>query len=216
MKVSLHHFAILAVFGLALGLGACGIPPKTSQASAPSASSPEQIEAQLVKLLLDDNQPQAVIDNFEQSKALLQDRMAARIYYATALCQMAGAAKETADQLRWVRKGLGEFDKLSTDYPEEVRVYLYRAITYSHFPTVLGVNDLVVADIDKVNQGLKTKGWKLGKGELRQLSLSWINLGKIYKKADYLAQAKTQIVQDGLSADQGIQDQLAQAAKAIQ
>ena len=91
--------------------------------------------------ILDLNNPMAVIQRFEGAKGALDGRVMARIYYATAQCKIAGASKSASEQLRWVRKGIDGFERLLRDYPDVGRVYLWQAITYSNFPSILGVED---------------------------------------------------------------------------
>ncbi|MBN2353001.1 MAG: hypothetical protein JXD23_10570 [Spirochaetales bacterium] len=182
------------------------------------AADPEDavaMEHLLFVELVDLNLVDSVIGRYEANRKLLQQRPMARIYYATALCREAGNSDSPNEKLRYVRKGIGEFDSLIADFPEEGRAYLWQAITYSNFPEILGVDGIVLEDVKKVNAKAATGTWKFEKEELRLLSLSLINLAREFKNAEYLALAREQVKRDGFEADQGLAEELKNAEKVV-
>ena len=205
---------------LILALSGCSAQPSAGDLKAAAAAqklatdptNPDLLEAALGVSVLESNRPKDAVELFRKNQTALQSRPLARTYYATALCQLAGATTVPVEQMTWVRSGLAEFDALLRDFPDNPQAYLYQTITYSNFPDILGVNKLVTDNIAKINQALSAKTWQLDPGEIRQLSLSYINLAKIYHKAEYLQAAKTQMALDHLEQDKDLQAKLASGA----
>src|ERR1035437_7052743 len=116
----------LLSLGLILALAACSAPPSPGELKAAAAAQQlaadpanlDLLEAALSASLFDSKKPQDTVELFRKNQAALQTRPLARTYYATALCQMAGAAATPVEQLTWVRNGLAEFDALLRDFPD--------------------------------------------------------------------------------------------------
>jgi len=211
---------VLASLCLVMALTGCTAQPSPGDLKAAAANqklaadpaNPDLLEAALAVSVLEAHRPKDAVELFRKNQEALQTRPLARTYYATALCQMAGDSTVPVEQLTWVRSGLTEFDALLRDFPDNAQAYLYQTITYSNFPDILGVNKLVTDNITKINQALAAKTWQLDPGEIRQLSKSYINLAKIYHKAEYLQAAKNQMARDQLESDPELQTMLASTA----
>lgn len=162
------------------------------------------------------NENQKVVDQFEKHKAVLKDSELAGIYHATATCRLAGEAKSPVDKLRLVRQGMTEFEALQNRYPGSGLVYLWQAITYSNFPSILGADSIVVSDIALINKKRKSGTWTFVPAEVRLISESLLNLARIYKSPKYLKEAEAQIAADGLANDAGLKSSLARARSAAE
>jgi len=139
--------------------------------------------------------PKWVVEVYEKNKDSFITNAMARIYYATALCQLAGSAKKEEEQVFWVRKGIMEFEMIIEDFPNEHKVALWRAITYSHFPPVLGATNYVIDDVEHINE-LRAKGVKFAPEEIALLTKSYLNIAKVYKSPEFLNMAKKQFDKD--------------------
>jgi len=164
--------------------------------------------------LIDLECPEKTIEIFESNSQLLGQRLMARIYHATAVCMMAGKSKSPADQLKYVREGIGLFDAILRDHPDDYHPYLYRAITYSNFPDILGVDSIVLSDIALLNSYTEAGTWSLETGERRILSEALLNLAIQYKKKAYLDMAQEQMKLDGLIDDPAL-SKLAKTAAGV-
>lgn len=160
--------------------------------------NPSIIEEFMMVTLLETEKTQNVISLYESHKELLAEKVMASIYYATALCRFAGETKEANQKLMYVRKGMHEFETLMERWPEEGRVYIWQAITYSNFPTILETDELVVELIQEVNSHIEAGRWIFEQGELQQLVFAYLNLALEYKSKDYIQAAKEQALFLGL------------------
>ena len=130
-----------------------------------------------------------VVTNYEAQKNLLSNQPMASIYYATALCSLGGRTDKIEEKLQFVRKGIGEFDRIATEFPQEIQLNLWRSITYSNFPDILGVNTQVEEDVRQVESFLNGGGM-LEPAEKSLLLESYLNLAENYKNPLYLAQVE--------------------------
>ncbi|MCX7655973.1 MAG: hypothetical protein N2Z76_05570 [Treponemataceae bacterium] len=178
-------------------------------------NNPQAIEALMMLELLEQDRAQEVIRLYEGHQNILSEQVMARIYYATALCKMAGIQKKPAEQLKYVRKGMHEFDVLVERWPQEGRVLLWMAITYSNFPELLGADTMVVDTIQAINAKITEGSWKFEKEELRQLVYAYTNLAREYKKTVYLEAAKVQAERTGLTNDAAVQQILTSAERSL-
>lgn len=131
-----------------------------------------------------------VVSFYEKHRADFSRRLKPSLYYAAALSSLAGAAEEINDQLTWVRKGIAEFDRLSMEYPDDPQLLLWRSITYSNFPQMLGMNYAVEDDLTLLTLLLR-EGMELTPGEYRIVYEAWRNLASEYSEDAYLARARS-------------------------
>ena len=171
------------------------------------------IEKLMMLELLEQDRPQEVIRLYEVHRGILTEQVMAGIYYATALCKMAGIQKKPAEQLAYVRKGMHEFEVLTERWPNEGRVFLWMAITYSNFPELLGADTMVIETIQAITEKIAAGQWQFEKEELRQLVYAYINLAREYTNRAYSEAARTQATITGLGEDEQVQKALALAAR---
>ncbi|MCX7656078.1 hypothetical protein [Treponema sp. J25] len=175
----------------------------------------ELLESLLMLELLERDNAAQVIRLYEQNKDLLSGRVMAGVYYATALCKMAGESKTPSLQLKYVRAGMHEFELLTEKWPNEGRVYLWQAITYSNFPVILGADKIVQSIIEMINQKIASQEWIFAVEELKQLVYAYVNLAREYKSLSYLDSARMQAEKTGLNHDTQIQTVITKAAEEI-
>ncbi len=206
---------------LLVTISGCAFKPESEQYKALKAmyqadpENPDILESLMVIELLDRDNTKEAIALYEANTDILSDRVMARVYYATALCRMAGESKSPSTQLKYVREGMHEFDALTDAWPDDGRVYLWQAITYSNFPEMLGADKLVTDAIGLVNRKIASGEWTFVEEELRQLVYAYANLAQEFKSSAYLDAAREQAVRTGLQNDQQVQAAIASASKRI-
>ena len=145
-------------------------------------------EKLMFEYVMTDGFADKVVSMYEENTSL-QGRVMCDIYYATALCKMADKAKETTDQMKYVRKGTVAFDQIIEKNPENSRVYMWQAITYSYFPSLLGADELVIEAAEKAEKYHRA-GSVLDDEELKYLVLAYCNIAKEYENSSYLKTAE--------------------------
>lgn len=111
----------------------------------------------------------SVVEHYEEYSRQLSDLLMPSLYYASALSNLAGEASAIPEQLMWVRRSIAEFDRILEKHPGEPRFYLWRSITYSHFPESLGMEEVVEQDIEILQEMLR-EGMELAPAEQEILS----------------------------------------------
>lgn len=223
MKASQTRAAVLCAISALLLVTSSGCGSKSENdeykklkvAYQADPENPEILESLMVSELLDRNDTKQAIELYETNKDILSGRVMARVYYATALCRMAGEAKEPSLQLKYVREGMHEFEALTDAWPNDGRVYLWQAITYSNFPEMLGADKLVTDAIDLVNRKIASGEWTFVEAELRQLVYAYANLAQEFKSSAYLDAAREQAARTGLQNDEQAQAAIVSASKRI-
>jgi len=205
-KLNFKKFNLLnlIILGLVVLVVSCGVEEKKVSPELKGlmvkiekgeASLSEIERAMFLNVSEEGGNPKWVVEVYEKNKDSFITNAMARIYYATALCQLAGSAKKEEEQVFWVRKGIMEFEMIIEDFPNEHRAVLWRAITYSHFPPVLGATNYVIDDVEHIND-LRAKGVKFAPEEIALLTKSYLNIAKIYKSPEFLNMAKKQFDKD--------------------
>lgn len=200
----LYCCVLLSFFVVSACQNEAPMSPEYTAAKASYDANPEDpdaIERLMSEELLGRGKPQEILDLYEKNIARTGDRPMSRIYYATALCQKAGESDKPSEQLKYVRLGMGEFDKLRETYPDDGRVLVWQAVTYSHFPRMLGADILAVEAIDLANRMKNAGTWTFAPGELVQLTMAYLNLAKEFKSRQYFEAAEKQAADDGLEDD---------------
>jgi len=177
--------------------------------------NPSKIQTLMYLQLMEKDRPDLVIDLYDSSQEWLGDSVMAKVLYATALCKKAGISETPTEQLRYVRRGMGEFDKLRRDHPDNGSVLMWQAITYSNFPEILGADQIVDETINRANELHASGAWNFERGELEQLTKAYINLARTFNNRNYLAKAQTQAVKHNLDADPVIADLLSTLAQEL-
>ena len=203
IRFNLMRFNLI-ILGLVVLVVSCGVEEKKVSPELKGlmvkiekgeASLSEIERAMFLNVSEEGGNPKWVVEVYEKNKDSFVTNAMARIYYATALCQLAGSAKKEEEQVFWVRKGIMEFEMIIEDFPNEHRAVLWRAITYSHFPPVLGATNYVIDDVEHINE-LRAKGVKFAPEEIALLTKSYLNIAKIYKSPEFLNMAKKQFDKD--------------------
>ncbi|MGP1458748.1 MAG: hypothetical protein ACTTKL_05505 [Treponema sp.] len=170
-------------------------------AAADTPDSPEILESLMMAYLLDTDNTDEPISIYEKHSALHSNVMA-NVYYATALCMKAGSSKVPADQLKYVRKGMGTFEDVIARFPEDGRCYVWKAITYSNFPAMLGADGEVLSAINTAESLNAAKSPELAAEELKQLVFAYLNIAEGFENKQYLDAAKTLAQKYGLENDE--------------
>lgn len=142
------------------------------------------------------DEPKSIILQYESNKDLLCSSCMIRIYYASSLCKMAGKKQSTEKILDWIQKGINEFDELIRIYPYEPQIYLWRAVTYSNFPKIMSVNEIVEDDMKKVNVFIEN-GYSFSGKEMKVIGQIYMNLYKNYSDDKYLELYHNFLLQKG-------------------
>lgn len=221
MKAAQTLTAVLcAVSALLLATtAACAFKPESDEYKAlkeayrADPGNPDILESLMVSELLERDNTKKAIALYGANADILSGRVMARVYYATALCRMAGESRSPSKQLKYVREGLHEFEALTDAWPDDGRVYLWQAITYSNFPEMLGADQLVTDAIALANRKIDSGEWTFVEAELRQLVYAYANLAQEFKSPAYLDAAREQAARTGLQNDEQAQAAIASASK---
>jgi hypothetical protein len=117
-----------------------------------------------------------------EKEAYIGGSMMAQIYIAVAESKMAGLEENVIEKVRWVNKGMAHFDRIHTLWPPNEAVYTYQVMTYSNFPSVLGVYQQVL-DLLSFMGGQYTSGaWELTAGQADRLWTALLNLEERHPK----------------------------------
>ncbi len=212
------------VLGFLILFSSCGVEEKkvspelktlVQKIEKGEASISEIEKAMFLQVSEEGGDPKWVVDTYEKNKDIFITNAMARIYYATALCQLAGNAKKEEEQVFWVRKGIMEFEMLIEDFPNEHRVALWRAITYSHFPKILGATNYVVDDVEHINE-LRKRGIRFAPEEVALLTKAYLNVAKIYRSVEFLNMAKKQFDKDKSYLPQDIVEELSNKIRRLE
>jgi tetratricopeptide (TPR) repeat protein len=212
------YFVLLLSF---LSIYGCFIKSESEQykqlkrAYEADPKNPEVLQSLILSELLEQNNTKKAVELYETNADVLSNWIMARVYYATALCRMAGESDNPSKQLKYVRQGMHEFELLREKWPDDGRIYIWQAITYSNFPEMLGAAQMVTETIELVNKNIMSNKWSFVTAELRQLVFAYINLAKEYKNVSYLHAAEEQAANTGLMDDEEIKKAIAMAKKGI-
>lgn len=190
-----HKLKLTLLPALAAFLIACAPPPPSPELAAlldkweQKSLTVEEWDRILFLQFLERDDMDWVVKNFEANRDLLSVKPMASLYYATALCNLGGRTDAIEQKLLLVRKGIGEFDRIAQDFPQEIQVNLWRSITYSNFPDILGMDKQVVQDLNALEAYLD-RGGHLEVDEQTLLVEAYLNLGNNYNSKEYLAAAR--------------------------
>lgn len=151
------------------------------------------------------NRPEEAVRVYEENSDLKNSVMA-NIYYATSLSLMADRSKKVTDQIKYVRASMNEFDSLSERYPDNARVFMWMAITYSNYPEVLGANSLCTDAINRALEIYRKDNTSLVRDELKQLVLAYFNIASTYKNKTYFEDGKNLMNEFNFTDDKECKD----------
>jgi|GEM_PF-803514 len=112
----------------------------------------------------------------ERNESLIADSMIAQLYIAVAECKMATKVKKTVDKVDWINKGMRRFDKTQRRWPNDETVYTYQALTYSYFPSEMGMYEQVLDLIDAMRGNYLEGQWPLTEKQADFIRLIFSNL----------------------------------------
>jgi len=149
------------------------------------------IEKILKLQVMDLDLPEDAIATAEQSGELLQNTCMAQVYIAVAECKMAGIAENVVEKVRWVNKGMRRFDTIQRQWPENEDVYTYQVMTYSNFPSVLGIYQDVLDLLSLMKEQYTRGKWSMSE---EQADLLWLVLQNLCEQ--YPDGAKNREIRD--------------------
>jgi hypothetical protein len=112
----------------------------------------------------------------------LDDMLTAQIYIAVAECKMGGILDNVVEKVRWINRGMRHFDDIHRQWPESENAYTYQVITYSYFPSILGVYRDVLDLLSVMGENYRSGEWALDEDQADRLWLVLRNLREQYPK----------------------------------
>lgn len=172
--------------------------PRISELETLLESSPNDLESvdELLNLYFDSAEAELYIDLYEKYQEEFINSSNQRLNYASSLCMMADTTENVMKQLSWVKKGMVAFDNAVEDFPNEMLVYLYRGITYSNFPAVLGVRNVVERDFETIFTKSLDGEWELTEIGLTTIYYGYLNLAINYEDKELYQKSLKRVESD--------------------
>lgn len=149
------------------------------------AQSPDDsalVESKLGLLAVKLDEPEAALAYASEHQELLENSLYGNLYIAVAECKMAGIEKKVMDKMKWIRQGTERFDRIQRQWRENEDVYLYQAVTYSNFPSILGMGDDVLEKLSHIAEMYRSGAWQPDETDASLIWTSFSNLEKHYPK----------------------------------
>lgn len=118
----------------------------------------------------------------ERYKSLVDDSMFSQLLIGVAECKMATIVKKTVEKIGWVNKGMNRFDTIQRRWPDDETVYTYQTLTYSSFPSEVGMYEHVFDLLDVMEENYTGGTWILTEDHADLIWQVFSNLSKNYPK----------------------------------
>lgn len=165
-------------------------------------SDPQNLD--IVKELLDSYYDSELkpdyIDLYENHEDSLTDSYIHRLHHATSQCMSAGETDDIMKQLSYVKKGMASFEIAVEDFPDEKMVYIYRAANYSNFPSIMGVKETVISDLETLQSGK----WELTERDYHNIYYAYLHLSLNYEDSDLFNSSFSNLKRDLTDTSQEI------------
>jgi hypothetical protein len=112
----------------------------------------------------------------------LNDMLMAQIYIAVAECKKGGILNRVMERVEWINRGMRHFDNIHRQWPGNENVYTYQVITYSQFPSILGVYRKAMDLLSVMRDNYRSGEWTLDEAQADRLWLVLRNLREQHPK----------------------------------
>jgi hypothetical protein len=122
----------------------------------------------------------SALDRYGKNEGLLSRDPMSRVYVAVAQSMVAGREKKIENKLKWLMRGMGSFETLREEFPDDPMVYLYQASTYANFPPEVGAKAEVLGILSEMRGRYASGEWKPNGGISGQLEYLFAALERNY------------------------------------
>ncbi|HHU36869.1 MAG TPA: hypothetical protein GXZ47_06530 [Treponema sp.] len=160
----------------------------------------EQIEVILRLQIMELERIEAAMKIAKRFETVIKNSQDAQLLVAVGECKMATVVKKTIEKVDWTNAGMRRFEKIQRRWPENENVYLYQTLTYSNFPSELGMINQVLALLSDITAFYAKGTWNINDAPVDLLWDIWINLRSNYprKKEQTIIRDRAKIMSDTL------------------
>jgi hypothetical protein len=130
------------------------------------------------------------IKRYAENEGLLSRDPMSRVFIAVAQSMTAGREKKIENKLKWLMRGMGSFEALREEFPDEAMVYLYQASTYANFPPEVGAKAEVLDILAEMRGRFASGDWDPSGGFSGQLEYVFAALERNYPDASSLEEIR--------------------------